>query len=70
MNNGKAAPDAGTSEAAKREDLRGPFRFHDNRKWRFLQMHTYIAAMAFGFALGAIITAIGMTADRKGGGKA
>ena len=33
-------------------------------------MHTYIAAMAFGFALGMIITAIGMTADRKGGGKA
>lgn len=33
-------------------------------------MCTYFAFMAFGFALGAIITAIGMTADRKGGGKA
>lgn len=31
-------------------------------------MHTYIASIAFGIALGAIITAIGMTADRKGGG--
>lgn len=33
-------------------------------------MHTYFAGVAFGFVLGMIITAIGMTADRKGGGKA
>ena len=28
-------------------------------------MHTYFAFMAFGFVLGAIITAAGMTSDRK-----
>ena len=33
-------------------------------------MHTFFAFMAFGFVRGAIITAAGMAADRKGGGKA
>lgn len=29
-------------------------------------MTTYFAFTAFGFVLGAIITAVGLTADRKG----
>lgn len=33
-------------------------------------MNTYFAFMAFGFALGAIVTVVGMMADRKGCGRA
>ncbi len=29
-------------------------------------MSTYLAFMAFGFVLGAVITAVGLAADRKG----
>ncbi len=29
-------------------------------------MTTYLAFIAFGFVLGAVITAMGLTADRKG----
>ena len=43
-----------------------PFHLHFNRKMEVLQMITYLGAVALGFVLGAVFSAVGLLADRKG----
>ena len=42
------------------------FHLHFNMKMEVLQMCTYLAMLALGFALGAAFTAAGLLAERKG----